>query len=612
MGVRPEHQGSATVPEPIDQEGVGRDVTRAERLRSVFAHMPMTLWANAVNGSLSAVVLAPVAGAAVWAWLVTLLGVTAVRAWLAWRFREVALQSRCRDVLVVGGAACSGVLWGLLGTVPMAGSEMHQMFVAFVIAGMCAGAMAVYSACFVAAASFIVPATLPLAVRFAADGSLLRVTSAVMVVLFAAGLLRAAFMFHGQFGAAVRLQERLSRRTVELDEANAKLRAEMAEHQRAEADLRQAQKMEAVGKLTGGVAHDFNNMLAAISGNLELIAAAADRGEPVGRYVMMAERAADRGAKLVSSLLSFGRRQGLKLEPVDVNALVLDFMPLLRRAAGECSFETRLAAALPDCIADGTHFQSAILNLALNARDATGEGGTIVLESRHVTLGEADVPPGAQARPGPFVAVSVSDTGTGMTPEVREKAFDPFFTTKGPDRGSGLGLSQVYGFARQCGGHATIASVLGHGTTVTIFLPVAPDRSSPAIDGRMSDAVLAGTVLVVDDDADVLAAITRILENAGGDVIAAGSGAEALPILRSDRAIGMLFTDVVMPGISGVELARQARGIRPRLPVLLTSGYAADTLREEGAMDGEFALLAKPVRPADLTACVRAALAEGA
>jgi nitrogen-specific signal transduction histidine kinase/CheY-like chemotaxis protein len=393
----------------------------------------------------------------------------------------------------------------------------------------------------------------------------------------------------------------------------------MTEHQRAEAELRQAQKMEAVGKLTGGVAHDFNNMLAAIGGNLELIRDATARGEPIGRYVSMAERAADRGAKLVSSLLSFGRRQALKLAPMDVNVLLVDFLPLLRRAAGAIRFETRLAPALPECIADGTHFQSAILNLVLNARDATAEDGAIVLTSRPVLLTEADLLPGAAVTPGAFVAVSVTDTGSGMTLEVKEQAFDPFFTTKEVDRGSGLGLSQVYGFARQCGGHVTIDSAPGEGTAVTIFLPVAtapvaePDAAwakGVVPTGRRPGRSVAGTVLVVDDDVDVLAAITRILVNAGGDVIAARSGAEALPILRSDRAIGMLFTDVVMPGISGVELARQARAMRPFLPVLLTSGYADDTLREEGAMDGEFALLAKPVRPAELTACVRAALAE--
>jgi CheY-like chemotaxis protein len=277
--------------------------------------------------------------------------------------------------------------------------------------------------------------------------------------------------------------------------------------------------------------------------------------------------------------------------------------------------ETRLEAALPRCRADDTHFQSAILNLVLNARDATAEDGTIVVTSRRAMLTDADLPPGMEAKSGAFVAVSVTDTGTGMTHEVKEKAFDPFFTTKGVDRGSGIGLSQVQSFARQCAGHVTIDSALGQGTTVTIFLPVttnpvADQDGTVAKGGAPPGATLAGTVLVVDDDADVLAAITRILINAGGNVIAARNGAEALPILQSDRSIGMLFTDVVMPGISGVELARQARAVRPLLPVLLTSGYATDTLREEGAMDGEFTLLAKPVRPAELTARVQAALAE--
>ncbi len=432
----------------------------------MLGQTPLVLGTTMFNAVLAAAVLAASAGEAqAWFWLGMMLAVSLARGLGWWALRR-STDERHQWLLAIGGSACGGVLWGALCLLTYPSAETYQLFVAFVVGGMCAGSVAAYGAHFPAAAAFVLPASLPLAVRFLLESQKLGTVSAIMVVLFAGGMLRIGWISHRSFGALFRLQAELARRTASLDAAEAQLRAEIAEHQATEAALRHVQKMEAIGQLTSGIAHDFNNMLAAISGNLQLIRDLASADGPIRRHAEAGERAVDRGAKLVASLLGFARPADAATETVQINALLKDFLPLLRRAAAPCRLETRLAANLPGCAVEAAQFQSAVLNLVINARDASPGGGMVTLAT---TLAETE----AEGRPGGFVAVSVADTGSGMTEEVRARAVEPFFTTKPPGKGSGLGLAQVFSFARSAGGHATLQSTPGMGTVVTLFLPEA-------------------------------------------------------------------------------------------------------------------------------------------
>ena len=430
----------------------------------------LVLGVSMLNAVLAAAVLAQ--AAPVWPWLGAILAVTLGRG-VAWWVLRGSTDERLLWLLATGGAGTAGLLWGALCLLAFPADDTSRMFVAFVIAGMCAGAVAAHSAHFPTAAAFILPASLPLALRFALEGQPLRLVAAAKVVVFAGALLRVGWISHGRFGALFRLQAELERRTASLDLAERRLRAEIAEHRATEAALRHVQRLQAIGQLTGGIAHDFNNMLTAIGGNLQLIQAAAGADGSIRRHAEAAARAADRGAKLVASLLGFARPGSTGGGPVQVNTLLEEFLPLLRRAAAPCLLETELAAELPGCAVEAAQFQSAVLNLVINARDASPGGGTVTLATGTAVLGPSDLPAGATALPGRYVAVSVADTGAGMTPEVRARAFEPFFTTKPPGKGSGLGLAQVAAFVRGAGGHATLRSAPGAGTVVMLFLPEA-------------------------------------------------------------------------------------------------------------------------------------------
>lgn len=394
-------------------------------------------------------------------------------------------------------------------------------------------------------------------------------------------------------------QEALSRlaRTAEA------LREQIARREAAEDQLRQAQRLEAVGRLTGGIAHDFNNLLTAILGTVHLLerhlgSAADDRAR---RLLSAARDAVGRGAKLNASLLAFARRQPLKREALDANALVTGFEPLLQRALGETvALTLRLSEDLPACQADAAQLEAALLNLAINARDAMSGQGEVQLSTRTTWLGEAELANNQDAHPGAYAEITLSDSGTGMPAEVMNRAFEPFFTTKGPGQGTGLGLSQVFGFMRQLGGHVAIRSQPGRGTAVSLYLPlVAGVALSPAAElapgpasGAAVVAVASATVLVAEDDAQVREVAAEMLREAGFRVLAAADGRQALALLERGEQVDVLFSDVVMPGgMSGVQLARSARARQPRIGVLLASGYAAPALGGEAP---EFELLAKP------------------
>jgi PAS domain S-box-containing protein len=376
-----------------------------------------------------------------------------------------------------------------------------------------------------------------------------------------------------------------------------------------EQELRQAQKMEAIGQLTGGLAHDFNNLLTVISGNLELLERrlqnAADR-EILGE----AQEAADLGAKLADRLLAFGRVQSLNPKPVDLSTLVEGMADLLRRTLGETvEIETRLARNLRVTMADPGQVENVLLNLAINARDAMPKGGRLIVETADVEIDKEYTAEYPDVDPGSYVMLAVTDTGSGMSPQVQQHAFEPFFTTKEPGTGSGLGLSTVYGFVKQSGGHVQLYSEPGRGTTVRIYLPArgkGAERAARAPDQVVQEAGDGETVLVVEDDQRVRRVSVRRLKELGYAVIEAGNGPAALEVLERGEPIDLLFTDIVMPGgMTGVDLAREARRWRPELKILFTSGYAGPAGLKDGTLTRHAGWLAKPYNSRQLAAKLR-------
>jgi PAS domain S-box-containing protein len=376
-----------------------------------------------------------------------------------------------------------------------------------------------------------------------------------------------------------------------------------------QAQLHQSQKMESVGQLTGGVAHDFNNLLTVVSGHFELIEDAADNGR-VRELAAAGLRAAGRGAKLTAQLLAFSRRQRLSPKLVNVNELISEFQGLIRQAVGGgCEVKLRADERLWRCHVDPSLLETALLNLALNARDAMPDGGVLEIETRNVVLDEGAAD---GCLPGSYVKMSVTDTGCGMPPEVRDRVFEPFFTTKEVGKGTGLGLSMVYGFVRQSGGHIAIESAPGAGTTVALYLPKATQKPDAGLEAIRPQAIPEGSerILVVEDNEDILKVTSAMLTTFGYWVLCARNGAEAIQMLQSGQEFELLFSDVVMPnGMNGVELAREARRLRKGIKILLTSGYAGDVLERHQAVD-EFPIIDKPYRLADLARRLRSILHE--
>jgi signal transduction histidine kinase len=409
----------------------------------------------------------------------------------------------------------------------------------------------------------------------------------------------------GQLGAEI------YRRAQQLQEANDRLRLANEKLASSQAALYQAQKMEAVGQLTGGVAHDFNNLLTVIIGNLDFLDNEAAANPRLRKLTATIRRSAERGARLTTQLLAFSRRQPLRPETCNLNTLIIDFDVLIKRAVGETvAVRSDLHPGLWPCSIDPAQFEAGMLNLIVNARDAMPTGGTLSITTRNVVIAADDPAFVDDVAPGQYVMVTVADTGVGMNPETLERAFEPFYTTKEVGKGSGLGLSQLYGFVRQSGGTARIASTVAGGTTVTVYLPKAvretaqPEPASPPTKPKGSE-----TVLVVEDDPDVLDIAVETLSDLGYRILVAYDGVEAMAILERDEPIDLLFTDIVMPyGINGIQLARQARKLRQDIKVLLTSGYTMQTLSAEYGAEKEFTIIGKPYRQAELAEHVRRAL----
>jgi len=396
-----------------------------------------------------------------------------------------------------------------------------------------------------------------------------------------------------------------------------RVQARTRELRQAEDALRQAQKMEAIGQLTGGIAHDFNNLLTGIIGALDLVQRRITRHFPPGdarlndlnRFIDAATQSAQRAASLTHRLLAFARRQPLDSKPVDVAVMVHGMADLLRRTLGE-QVVLRIAVS-PDCwhaLTDPNQLESAILNLAINARDAMPRGGHLTIAATNMVLEERSARGGATAEegrlePGAYVAVAVTDTGIGMSPDVMDKVFEPFFTTKPPGQGTGLGLSMVYGFARQSGGGVRIASDPGHGTAITLYLPRSAPASELGLDRPACVKLGAGeTVLVVEDVHAVRMLIMEVLQELGYAAIEAADGSEALPILASPRKIDLLVTDVGLPGLNGRQIADYALERRPRLKVLFVTGYTEDAAIRSGTIGAGMAVMTKPFAIAALAA----------
>jgi signal transduction histidine kinase/CheY-like chemotaxis protein len=420
--------------------------------------------------------------------------------------------------------------------------------------------------------------------------------------------------------AALRAANRaLEERAAELAAANLVLQEEIVQREAAQAALRQSQKMEVIGQLTGGVAHDFNNLLQVVLGSLERLRILESRGNgqldaAMSRMVGAAMQGGQRAATLTQRLLAFSRRQSLAPRPIDVNKLVSSMSDLLARTLGETIvIETVLAGGLWRTLADENQLENALLNLAVNSRDAMPDGGKLTIETANAHLDEAYARQEEEVTPGQYVQLAVTDTGSGMPPEVVAKVFEPFFTTKDIGRGTGLGLSQVYGFIKQSGGHVKIYSEPGQGTTVKIYLPRLlkgiDEARAPASTQAMPRGQEDECILVVEDEESVRALTVEMLRDLGYGVLQAPNGPTALAMLAREPAVRLLFTDVGLPGgMNGRQLADAALRSRPDLKVLFTTGYARNAIVHHGRLDPGTELIGKPFSEVDLAHRIRALL----
>jgi PAS domain S-box-containing protein len=413
--------------------------------------------------------------------------------------------------------------------------------------------------------------------------------------------------------ANVRLTQRLDQQESALSNANILVAVQSKERLEAETTIRQLQKMEAVGQLTGGIAHDFNNMLAIVIGGLNFAQRKLARGDvEIGRHLDNAMEGATRAAALTQRLLAFSRQQPLAPEAIDTSRLLSDLTELLARTLGEqVALETALGVGVWKINADPNQLENVIINLAVNARDAMPGGGKLTIETSNASIDE-EYARDADIKAGQYVLIAVSDTGTGMTADVLAKAFDPFFTTKGVGKGTGLGLSQVFGFVRQSNGYVKVYSEVGHGTTIKVYLPRFWGEAAKPVIKRATTAVHVGKpteiILVVEDENRMRNFTVEALREFGYSVLHAANGAEGLAILESEQDVTLLFTDIVMPDMTGRKLADRALQLRPSLKVLYTTGYTRNAIVHNGVLDPGTNFIAKPFRLDQLSEKVREVL----
>jgi signal transduction histidine kinase/CheY-like chemotaxis protein len=567
----------------------------------------MVLTVNVVNAALITLILGWYAEHTGW-WIffglvVALTGVRAV-AWTDYhRHKEPCRPTATWAQLTTLGSGLSGLLWGMGAAVLVSDNPVEEMFLAFVIGGMCAGAVFSFSYHLPTFIVYVVPAVLPLSGHFFLDGRLVYSAMGGMLVVFVAAMTFAAYNFKHSFARGVQLNVDLTQRTRDLVETNAQLAAEMGQRKTAEDHLRQAQKMEALGQLTGGIAHDFNNLLTAVIGNLEMAQSSTDIDPRMAGLLHAALSAAERGATLIRDLLTFAHRQSLHPREVDVSVVVDDAEKILKQTIGpDISLLIEADPGLRPAWVDPNQLELAILNLVLNARDAVPSGGTVQISAGD-RWAEPEIAP-AELPPGEYVVVSVSDTGTGMSEETLARACEPFFTTKEIGCGSGLGLSMVQGFAEQSGGSIQIVSALGKGTMVELWLPRAVGGATESRSEEEGASVLRpgrARILVCDDDGDVRALVGALLRDNGYTVWEANNPALALQILERERPIDLFLVDYAMPEMNGAAIINRAQSSQPGLKVLLITGYP-EALRA-GGVSG-VPLLAKPFKVAEVTSRV--------
>jgi signal transduction histidine kinase/ActR/RegA family two-component response regulator len=581
------------------------------QIEALYQHTPMVLAVNIVNSALVALVLASyMEQTRWWVFFGSVVALTAVRA-IAWsRHRHNRKPDEATTkwaIVATAGSALSGLLWGLGSTLLLTDNIVEQTFLAFVIGGMCAGALVSLSYYLPAYIAYVFFAVFPLASSLLSDGRIVYTAMGGMAVVFVAAVTFAAHHFNRSFVRGLRLNldlsertEELTRRTEELTAVNSRLEAEIAQREVTEGQLHQAQKMEALGQLTGGIAHDFNNLLTAVIGNLELARRRTGSDPHVAGLLEAALSAAERGATLIKELLAFARQQPLHPKAVDVSAVVDNTEKILKQSIGpDIRVLIRAEPGLWLAWVDSNQLALAILNLALNARDAMPGGGRLQIACGD-RRAEADNSPSDLAT-GNYVVVSVSDTGTGMSRATLAHVFEPFFTTKDAGRGSGLGLSMVQGFAAQSGGAAHIVSSLGEGTTVELWLPRAEGQSTENAPLEPAGFVLdpsQARILICDDDGDVLALLGTLLRESGHTVWEANNPALALQILERERPIDLLLVDYAMPEMTGPAVIDRAQTCQPGLKALLITGYA-EALRARRISGTP--VLPKPFKVADLS-----------
>jgi signal transduction histidine kinase len=581
----------------------------AAQIRLLYEQSPIVLTINVMNAGLVALVLATYLGEPGWWRFFGLIGaLTAARAMLWSRYRSALPRGSATSrwaMLATAGSALSGLIWGVGAALLPADSIVEQTFLAFVVGGMCAGALVSLSYHLPAFIAYVWPATLPLAGRLLVDGEAIYIAMATMIVLFAAALTVASYNFNRSFAKGMRLQLELRQRSEELGVANGRLASEVVERRATENRLHQAQKMEAMGQLTGGIAHDFNNLLTSVIGHLDLAQRRAGDDPRLAALLESAELAAQRGATLTQRLLAFARRQHLEPRSVDVPLVVKGVEKLLQQTIGPAiRLVIEAEEGLWPARIDPHQLELAILNLALNARDAMPGGGTLRIKTAAWRAERGGLP---ELSSGDYVVVSVSDSGTGMDPETLARAFEPFFTTKDVGRGSGLGLPMVQGFAAQSGGAVQIDSAPGKGTTAELWLPRA-ETAAAERDAAKPAAAKQGAparILVCDDDKGVREFVGTALRDSGHTVWEADGPSAALRILEDEQPIDLLLVDYAMPEMNGAAVIEQARDRQPGLKLLMMTGDA-EALHSIDA--GEVPLLPKPFKIAQLNERVRESL----
>jgi len=579
----------------VRRSGIASGIFAAQ-IQALYQHIPMVLTVNVVNSALVAIVLASYRGQ-VW-WLVFLalsVAVSAVRAlgWARYRRKPVPPGSVTKWAMSAAiGSAVSGLLWGVGSALLLPDNLVEQTFVAFVIGGMCVASLVAYSNYLPAFIAYVFPSSLPLAGRFFLDGWSVH---GDMMVVFAVAITLAAYSSTRSFVNGLRLNFHLIEKTNQLTAANKQLELEIEQRRMAEDQLRQAHKMEALGQLTGGIAHDFNNLLTVVIGHLELAQNRISSDARPAALLQVALRAAERGATLTRHLLAFARRQHLDPRPVDIPAVIGSVEKILKQTIGP---DIRLiigsAPDLHPAWADANQLELAILNLALNARDAMPSGGVLRIDTEN-RKGDSATQPAQE-----YVVVSVSDTGIGMSKETLERAFEPFFTTKEAGQGSGLGLSIVHGFAAQSGGSVRITSSPGQGTKVDLWLPRAQSEAFKCLDPEPDQSVIESRrakILVCDDDGGVLDFVGAVLRSDGYTVWEAETPDQALEIVERERPIDLLLVDYAMPEMNGIAVINRARDCQRGLKTLMMSGHA-DILHSSGMLG--IPLLAKPFKVAEL------------